>query len=266
MSKHQPIEPEGLDINDSWAWSVTDAAERSARKAWLVAAVAAAIALLEAVALVWLMPLKTVEPYTLLVDRQTGHVEALAPLDAAIVAPDAALTRSFLVQYVIARESFFGDSVQDDYRKVALWTAGAEKQSYIASMQATNPQSPLAFMPPGGAIRVEVRSVSSLGANRSMVRFTTVRTDPGGQPQPPQYFASIVDYGFSDAAMSEADRLINPLGFQVTRYRRDMEQLPEINAALSAGSVAAERAVRLPPARLPVRPASPQTPEQGRMP
>ena len=27
------------------------------------------------------MPLKTVEPYTLLVDRQTGFVQALKPLD-----------------------------------------------------------------------------------------------------------------------------------------------------------------------------------------
>ncbi len=252
MSKYDPIEAADLSISESWAFSATDAAERSARRAWLVAAVAAAIALLEAVALVWLMPLKETVPYTLLVDRQTGNVEALAPLDAETIAPDAALTRSFLVQYVIARESFDSSSVQDDYRKVALWTAGAERQSYMAAMQATNPQSPLAFMPPGGAIRVEVRSVSSLSAGRSMVRYTAIRTDPGAQPQPPEYYAAIIDYGFSEAAMSEADRLVNPLGFQVTRYRRDMEQLPEVGAAITAantsGAAASERGARtLPP-------------------
>ena len=224
-----------LAAEHSWAWSVTDAAERSARRAWLVAAVAAVIAVLEGIALVWLMPLKTVEPYTLLVDRQTGHVEALAPLDASMIAPDAALTRSFLVQYVIARESFYPESLQEDYRKISLWTGGEERQRYIERMQANNPESPLAYMPRGGTIRVEVRSVSSLGASRSMVRYTTVRTDPGGAPQPPEYWASIVDYGFSNAAMSEADRLVNPLGFQVTRYRRDTERLPEVDAALSAG-------------------------------
>ena len=29
--------------------------------------------------------------------------------------------------------------------------------------------------------------------------------------------------------MSEADRYVNPLGFQVTSYRRDAETLPEEN-------------------------------------
>ena len=41
-----------------------------------------------------LMPLKTVEPYTLMVDRTTGYVQALKPLDPAKISPDAALTQS----------------------------------------------------------------------------------------------------------------------------------------------------------------------------
>lgn len=248
MNAPVDLEHDDLEIRDSWAWSATDAVERSARRAWIVAAVAAAIALLEAIALVWLMPLKTVEPYTLLVDRQTGHVEALAPLDASTIAPDTALTRSFLVQYVIARESFYADSLQEDYRKVSLWTAGDERQRYIDRMQANNPESPLAFMPRGGSIQVEVRSVSSLSADSAMVRYTTVRTDPGGVPQPPEYWAAVIKYGFSNAAMSEADRLVNPLGFQVTRYRRDAERLPEVDAALSAQVRQAERTAREAPA------------------
>ncbi|MGH8473221.1 MAG: type IV secretion system protein, partial [Gammaproteobacteria bacterium] len=43
----------------------------------------------------------------------------------------------------------------------------------------------------------------------------------------PQYWVSVIGYGFSSAEMSEADRLLNPLGFQVTSYRRDAETLPE---------------------------------------
>lgn len=228
MNQPEQIDLDSLEVEDSWHTSVTDTLERSNRRAWMVAAVAAAIALLEAIALVYLVPLKTVEPYTLLVDRQTGNVEALAPLDAQTIAPDTALTRSFLVQYVIARESFSHANVQDDYRKVSLWTGGAARQRYVNLMQAENPANPLSYMPKGGAIRTEVRSISSLAANRSLVRFTTVRTDPGGRTQSPSYWAAVIDYEFSGAEMSEADRLVNPLGFQVTRYRRDAETLPEI--------------------------------------
>lgn len=249
MNAPRQIDPADVEIADSWAWSVTDAAERSARRGWIAASVAAAIALLEGIALVVLMPLKTVEPYTLLVDRQTGNVEALSPLDAATISPDAALTRSFLVQYVIARESAYPDSLQEDYRKVTLWTAGEERKRYINQMQSTNPESPLASLPNGSSIKVEIRSISSLAANRSLVRFTTVQTDRGGAQLPPQYWASVVDYGFSSAQMSEADRLVNPLGFQVARYRRDSERLPEVDAEMGARVVAAERAARAEPVR-----------------
>lgn len=227
MSAPEQIDLTQVEVADSWAQSVTEDLERSERRAWIIACVAAVVAVLEAIALVFLMPLKTVEPYTLLVDRQTGHVEALAPLDVQTIAPDAALTKSFLVQYVTARESFAADSIQRDYRRAALLSAPEERQRYIARMQANNPLSPLAYMPPGGTISVDVRSVSSLAAGQSLVRFTTLRTDRGGQALAPEYWAAVVSYGFSEAPMSEDDRLLNPLGFQVTRYRRDAETLAE---------------------------------------
>jgi type IV secretion system protein VirB8 len=45
--------------------------------------VAAAIAALEALAIVTMMPLKKVEPYTILVDRNTGYVETAEGLNPA---------------------------------------------------------------------------------------------------------------------------------------------------------------------------------------
>jgi type IV secretion system protein VirB8 len=223
----------------SWSEDRTAAFERSRRIAWIVAAAAGTIALLEGIALVLLTPLKTVEPYTLLVDRQTGHVEALKPLERATVTPDSALTRSFLVQYVIGRESFDIDSLKDTYRKVALWSAGEARSRYIGEMQASNPASPLATLPRRALVQVQVRSVSSLNADTSLVRFTTTRTDPGGQAQPPQLYAAVVKYRFSGAEMTAEDRLTNPLGFQVVRYRRDAETLPEAAVLAPPAPVAA---------------------------
>jgi type IV secretion system protein VirB8 len=216
-----------LPVAASWATSVTEDLERSNRRAWIVAIIAALIALLEAIALVFLVPLKTVVPYTLLVDRQTGNVEALAPLDTQVVAPDAALTRSFLVQYVIARESFALPTLQDDYRKVSLWSDRSTREAYQRAVNASTPGSPLAVLPRNATIRTQVKSVSSIADGRALVRFQTTRIDAGAAPQPANHWAAIVTFNFSSAEMSEEDRYSNPLGFQVTSYRRDAETIPE---------------------------------------
>ena len=78
-------------------------------------------------------------------------------------------------------------------------------------------------MPRRSIVEVEIHGISSLSADTVLVRFTTNRIDPGGQRQEPQPWQAVIKYRFSGAAMSAADRLINPLGFQVIRYRRDAE-------------------------------------------
>lgn len=211
---------------ESWAADRSAELRTSRRVAWIVAAVAVVVALCEAVALVVLMPLKTVVPYTLLVDRHTGFVEALKPLDGEKIAPDTALTQSFLVQYVIARESFDVNALQVNYRKASLWSADRAKSDYVASVQASNPDSPLALLPRSTVIETRVKSISPVGGNSALVRFETQRRDAGGQALPWQPWISLIRYRFSGEPMQRADRFVNPLGFQVLRYRRDAEALP----------------------------------------
>jgi type IV secretion system protein VirB8 len=210
----------------SWNRDRVQSMRTSTRIAWWIAGGAAVIAVLEAVALVLLTPLKTVEPYTLMVDRTTGYVQALKPLDKAMVAPDAALTQSFLVQYVIARESFDMATLNRDYRKVALWSADSARSDYLQTMQVSNPESPLLIYPRTTVIDVQIKSVSPLGANAALVRFETVRRDAGAQAQPASAWVAVVRYRYSTAPMSLEDRFVNPLGFQVVIYRKDPEVLP----------------------------------------
>jgi type IV secretion system protein VirB8 len=216
---------------------------RSSQKiAWWIAGIAAAIALLEAIALVLLTPLKTVEPYTLMVDKTTGYVQALKPLDQAKIAPDAALTQSFLVQYVIAREGFDIATLNANYRKVALFSADTARSSYLQQMQVSNPQSPLILYPRTTTLEVRVKSVSPIGANAALVRFDTTCSDSGAQQQPPSAWVAVIRYRYSSAPMSLEDRFVNPLGFQVTNYRKDAELLtPAVSgtAPADAGSATA---------------------------
>lgn len=227
----------------SWNRDRVSAMHSSRRIAWWIAGVAAAIALLEAIALVLLTPLKTVEPYTLMVDKTTGYVQALKPLDQAKISPDSALTQSFLVQYVIAREGFDMATLNANYRKVALFSADTARSSYLQQMQVSNPASPLASYPHTTTIDVRVKSVSPIGKDAALVRFDTIRNDAGAQGQPPNAWVAVIRYRYSQVPMSLDDRFVNPLGFQVTSYRKDQEVLtPEsqtpASAAAPAGAVA----------------------------
>ncbi|WP_420137920.1 virB8 family protein [Sphingomonas sp.] len=213
---------------DAASWNTDRLKElRSSRRiAWRVALAATCVAILEAGALFLLIPLKTVEPYTLLVDKTTGYVQALRPLSPSRVAPDAALTQSFLVQYVIARESFDLTQMRANYRKVALLSAEGARTMYLAQMQPTNSLSPLATYPRGTIVETRVKSISPIGDNAVLVRFDTIRTDANSRPRPPLPWVSVVRFRYSGQQMKLEDRFVNPLGFQVVQYRRDPEALP----------------------------------------
>ncbi|QNG45758.1 virB8 family protein [Sphingobium yanoikuyae] len=244
----------------SWAEDGQEKLRLSRRIAWLVAGIACGVALLEAVALALMMPLKTAVPYTLLVDRTTGYVQMLEGTDRQALTPDQALIQSLLAQYVIAREGFDISSIDADYRKVGLWSAESARSEYLAMMPASNPASPFQRYPRTSVLAVHIKSVSPLGPNTALVRFETERKDQGQAEGPRDAWASVIRYRFVDAPMAMEDRLINPLGFQVLRYRRDQEALPDSTSA----SLSTPPAATQPPTTMPAPSSRPVTPAQQR--
>lgn len=208
---------------ESWAFDAQQSSARSRRTAWTIAGIATGVAVIEAVAFAFLLPLKSVQPVTVLVDRQTGFVESIDPAGPRKITANEALIQSLLAQYVMAREGFDRATVSHDYRRVALWSAGPARASYLALMPAANPASPLNLNPAGAVVSINVKSVSQLSPNTAMVRFDTLRQDRSGQTQSAQAWLSVIRYRFTDAPMKIEDRLINPLGLQVLSYRRDAE-------------------------------------------
>jgi len=226
----------------SWAEDRERQRESSVRRAWTVVWVLAAVALLEAFALIALVPLKSVVPYTILVDRQTGFATTIDPTQPARLGSDQALTRSLLVQYVAAREGFDLGTIKSDYRKVMSWSAGSARAVHARDMAATNPDSPLSRYPRGTTLEVRPRSVSELDTNRALVRFDLVQHNPGGRTLAPLTYAAVVDYRFAPRDMSVEERFINPLGFEVTRYRKNPEAIPAAIAVEPVNGPLVERA------------------------
>ncbi|MGL4314983.1 MAG: virB8 family protein [Sphingomonas sp.] len=210
----------------SWAQDAEAANARSRRTAWIVAGVATTVAALEALAIISLAPLKTVVPYTVLVDRTTGYTQTIDGTHPQLIKPQSALLQSMLAQYVIARETFDLSTTAEQYRKVSLWSAGEARAVYLALMPTSNPQSPLNLYPRAALVTTTVESVSVNGAQSADVRFVTERRDNPSAAPVRNYWVAQLRFRFTGEPMSVDDRLDNPLGFQVTDYRRDQEAPP----------------------------------------
>lgn len=225
------------DEAESWAEDRLQTDRKSRRIAWMVAAGAGAIALLEAVALVALMPLKQTVPYVVSVDRQTGYVELAQRLQpGGTLSQRDAVIQSALVQYVLARETFDASDLTANYRKVQLWSDPSVAARYVAQMARANPDSPLNVYPGSATLKVTVKGVTMVDKDTALVRFDAQRLDPATTAAPVQPFAATISFGFSGEPLKMEDRFVNPLGFQVTRYRRDAETTTPVDATVDDAS------------------------------
>lgn len=240
MNKHEtltdPAQEREAYYAEARSWGIDREAElgKSRRVAWIVAAIATGIAALEALALIALAPIKTVVPYTVMVDRTTGYVQVLEGQHPETVKPNTALTHSMLAQYVIAREGFEINSLAQQYKKVALWSGEGARRDYLALMPMSNPLSPLNVYPRSSLITATVESVTPSGPDTVQVRFATERRDQAqGAVTRGRYIAQL-RFRYSGEPLSLEDRLTNPLGFQVIEYRRDQEAVPQQTTAPAA--------------------------------
>jgi type IV secretion system protein VirB8 len=224
----------------SWSDDVNGSLRVSRRHAWIVAGAAVFVAVLEALALALLMPLKTVVPYTITVDRQTGAAQLARGIELGPMSQNDALLQSVLAQYVIARETLDATDLAANYRRVGLWSAGQARTDYLRLMDRRNPASPLIGATAATLVQTTIKQVTVMSPKSALVRFSTDRSEGGGAFTRTDW-AAVLQFGFTGGPLSMDDRLINPLGFQVTHYRRDAEAAPGVVVPVPPPSIPAFR-------------------------
>ena len=206
-----------------WETDRVTAAHRGERRAWWVAGAAILVAVASSLAILGLTPLKTVEPFVVRVDKATGVVEAVAKLNATSRTETEAVNKYFVSKYVRAREEFSSELAPVNYKTVALMSAGPVGQQYFEWFKPENPQSPLKVYGTTAKVVVRVLNVSFLSPTIASVRYErTVRANDGSAPVRTTWLATVT-FRYSNAPMTEDDRLVNPIGFEVTDYRNDPE-------------------------------------------
>lgn len=245
---------EDLDAVEEWAEEAVDQARKSRNFAWVATLLLIIICGAQAAAIAIMLPLKQIEPYTILVDKTTGYMETVRGVKPGDLPQDQAVVEALLAQYVLAREAFDTADLKQRYNQVALWSDGDARADYVASYQ---PGGAMAITPTDTRIAVTVKKIELMSRDVARVRFATRRTAVASGEETRDWQATI-GFRFSGAPMRMEDRLINPLGFQAMTYRRDGEMSPPAAPAGASASVAPLREEPNEPASAPKQAAAPR--------
>lgn len=219
----------------SWEADKADMLKKSEKRAWTIAKIATAIAVLEAIGLVTLAPMRQTVPVVFSVDKAHGNIEYVTTVDDQTVKGKQELVdKNNLTRYVVARENYYYRLLQPDYDLVVAMSSSQIGSDFAALYEGDDARDKKYGK--NYELKVNIISVQTSqdeAGNTAFVRFTkTLHSVEANRDQPPQYFVATIRYEYQTMQLgaSEADLIKNPFGFKVVGYRVDPELAP-VNAS-----------------------------------
>lgn len=206
----------------------TNEAERNKKylkTGWIISAFLFVVVLLQGIALVAIMPLKTAIPYVMRVDATSGYVDIAKPLAEGKLTQDEVISKYWLKEFVINRESYDWNTIQNMFDLTKLLSNPTVFSEYQFNIESD--LSPLKILRKDKKIVVVVRGVTFLN-NLAQVRFVKIVKNNDGTPAAgykPTAWIATIDFDYNKKIKTEQERLENPLGFQVISYRVDAENV-----------------------------------------
>ncbi len=212
--------------------TVADLARKSVRRAWIVAFTSLLMSLILLGGYFYMLPLKEKVPYLIMADAYTGTATVARLRDGTgyqWMTAQEAVTRSNVAHFILARESYDASQVgQRDRRTIYTMSAKDVATQYETLQSKNNPQSPVALYGTQKAIRIKILSITLIGGGEAGYTGATVRFQrtlfekSTGRVTPLDNKIATMQFKYNaNLLMDEENRIVNPLGFQVTDYRVD---------------------------------------------
>jgi len=219
----------------TWEETIAQRNRRSRGLAWTVATVASVIALGSIGALVLALPLKSYEPYLVEVDRNTGFLEVKRALQPGQLSENEAVTMSNIVRYIRARETYDPRSLKDDFNLAQILSTGTASTDLVTLYAANNRDNPVSKYGTRGSVAVNIKAISFPNNRTALVRFATLEQTSTRTTE--RAWQALVRFRYTSSPVSNELRFENPLGFQVTEYRRDQETVRATTNTVAAPEV-----------------------------
>jgi type IV secretion system protein VirB8 len=208
----------------TWEHDLARRNRNSRALAWIVAAVMTVVAVVALGLLALLVPLKTYEPYMVVVDKTTGFVEVKRPMAEGALSQDEAVTMFGVVRYIKARETYDPRALKDNFDLAQLLSAGDAARELTEVYSPANPNNPVKLLGSNTEVAVTIKSVTFPNNRTALVRFSTDQKSATSILT--RHWVSLVRFRYTATPMRNQWRFDNPLGFQALEYRRDQETAP----------------------------------------
>ncbi|MBD3849160.1 MULTISPECIES: virB8 family protein [Bosea] len=208
----------------SWEQDIARRNRNSRALAWIVATIMSVVAIVALGALALMVPLKTYEPYMVVVDKTTGFVEVKRPMAEGALTQDEAVTMFSVVRYIKARETYDPRALKDNFDLAQLLAAGDAARELTEIYSPANPKNPVKVFGMNSQVAVTIKSVTFPNNRTALVRFAT--EEKSATNIVTRHWVSLLRFRYTGTPMRNDWRFDNPLGFQVLEYRRDQETAP----------------------------------------
>ncbi|ABD44475.1 type IV secretion protein VirB8 [Anaplasma phagocytophilum str. HGE1] len=168
---------------------------------------------------------RTIEPFVVEIEKKSGITTLVNPMTVKQYSADEVLSNYFIVEYIKARELYDPNNFQYNYyTRVRLLSSQETYSEFRSWIRPSNPSSPMTLYSDVVSGALKVRSLQHLEGGQVQVRFTMEFVNHSGSIVKRDRIATL-SFRYSSLEMTEQDRQVNPLGFQITYYRADDEFL-----------------------------------------
>ncbi|MDX2083133.1 MAG: type IV secretion system protein [Rickettsiales bacterium] len=156
-----------------------------------------------------IMSSKSLEPYVIEVESKTGVATVVNQLTAQNLTGDQAVRRYFINEFIRAASGYDPRTYKNDVEKVRLFSSPNVYGEFRNRINARE-------LGTDSKIDVRIKSIQFADANTAQIRLLTSTTISDKTTAKDQVIT--MNFFFADLNLTMEERLINPLGFQVSKY------------------------------------------------
>lgn len=175
------------------------------------------------ISIVYIKSTSTIEPFVIEIEPKSGVPTVVDPISAKVYSGQETIKRYYIWRYVKLREEYVRGTYQRSFNEVALMSV-PEVFSQFRSLYSTgNPESPYNRLGEDGMRIIELKSMTFIEEKSVQVRFRTITR--GGEGEAQEDRVAYLEFDFENIEMNDDQRLLNPLGYRVKKYRVENEKL-----------------------------------------